>query len=260
MVIVYSKQHILRVFSSTHKIARVIDPEVDRALEPREDLPLWDWIDGMDLIRKERVQLEYFRSAYSSSIPETEFGKLWRAKESTLGALAELIAKHSRPVQVPIWKFAGRDCKRGSILRFLLNRVNAGADGPLATGHTSVGSLAARRDWSFVDAINVPFPGLLPPPMKISHRRLLPLHVRRVQVVLGSICITAALTSVSGIIIKATTAVLGGALLLAVLVIGMIICRKRLGIPKTAHYIFPGLGSFRELAISICADRGRDCG
>jgi hypothetical protein len=44
MIIVYTKEHILKVFACSHEIARVVDPAVDPGLEPREDLLLRDWI------------------------------------------------------------------------------------------------------------------------------------------------------------------------------------------------------------------------
>lgn len=44
MIIVYTKEHILKVFACSHEIARVVDPAVDPSLEPREDLLLRDWI------------------------------------------------------------------------------------------------------------------------------------------------------------------------------------------------------------------------
>ncbi|EHQ08648.1 hypothetical protein [Leptonema illini] len=255
MIIVYTKEHILKVFACSHEIARVVDPAVDPGLEPREDLLLRDWIEGMDLILDARVQLDHFRKAYSASIPETEFGNLWRSKDSTLGALADLIAEHSQPVHIPEWKFVGRECERGTILRFLLHSINSRSPQRIATGRTSLGFLAKGRDWSFVDAINIPFPGVLPPPVRVSHRRLQPVQVRVIQSAFSIVSVASGVAVVAAFLLKAPAAAIIGAFFLALSITSMILFRKQLGLASTVHYIFPGVRSLRELSLLICERR-----
>ncbi|WCL51160.1 hypothetical protein [Leptospira sp. GIMC2001] len=253
MKIVFSKDHLLKVFVSTYQITRVIDIEVDQFLNPTENTLLCDWIDGMDLIRKTNTQLDHYRNTFNSSIPETDFTKLWTSNTSTLGDLAEIISKHSEPMEISPWKFGGRQSKHGSILRFLLKKLNSFDSKKRITGTTSINTLAKKKDWFFVDKINTAFPGILPPPIFISHSKLVPIHIRRIQKFFLITLVALAIGLISSIFYNWIELFFAFVISLLALVISMLIYKRVIKIPKTDHYIFPGIGSMRTLVCIICS-------
>lgn len=245
MQIVYSRQKILKIFESTHAISCVIDPEVDPDLKPTEDLAFSEWIQGMDLIAKPRIQLQHYRNFFSSEITEVEFFRLWNDRRSTLRDLASLISIHSKPRSISDWKFAGKYCEKGTLLKYLISRIQKENQSRI-NGKTLINQLARQKDWSFVDHIHAVFPGSLPTPISVSHRTMLPFHVRFMEKFLALIAILALVGFVFLLIMKASYWVY--LLLTAIIAFtSMVVYQRVLRIPKTTHYIFPGIRSIREL-------------
>ena len=247
MRVEFTKDHILRVFAGAHAIAGAADPETDPHLAVSENLPLREWISGMDLIPEWKALHKAYNVSFNASVPKTDFRNLYYSKKSTIGDLAALLARYSTPINVPIWKFAGQPCRKGSVLRFVLRELET-ALGNRRRLHPqdALNGLAKSRDWSWVERLNCLFPGTLPAPTEISHFRLLPGAVRRPRQAGYAALAASPIIALVGYMISQPFLAVSGALALATSFLLLYMQRKILKLPKTRHHVFLGISTIRS--------------
>lgn len=245
LTIKYNKKHIIGVFKAAYAFASEFDPEVNDGLEITQDHLFVDWISDMDLIRKPDVQLNHYNTQFHAEVPAHEFKKLWSSKVSTLGDLAELIEKYSRPIPLAGFKFGGKYCETGTILRFLTLKMQAGAPA----------GLKIRPSTPFSQMFNQPeighfselmgfLPDAIKPPKRVYHWKILPRVLRLRYVVYTTFAAAAVLFGIYSFFWGVKFQALWAGLLFLLILVFLKFDKK---VKPQSHWIFKGNRNLREL-------------
>lgn len=246
MIIQFNPEHIIAVLKDLHRINSAFDSSMDGDLLVSSDLLLSEWVMGMDFEDNVKVLRDYFQSNFNAKIPDNEFRDLYHLEKSTLGNLSELIAVHSNPLEISNWKFGGKFCKRGTILKLIL-RLTAKETNSKVSPSNSLHQIIWKGSW-FTELIFL-FPNRLPTPKKINHEGLIPESIKtRNQSVLIGIAFSV-LGAFLGFFLKSPGIVLTAGSLAIILPVINAFYNKGIGVPsELEHIIFPGLGSLKQLA------------
>lgn len=179
MQVKFNREHILKIFAATHRLAAVFDPEVDPYIEVTDNLLFSDWVQAMDLIRDWHTQHAHFQKVYEAEIPADDYRKLYFDSQTTLGDLAQLIANNTKTIYVPPAVLGHKKCETGGTMKFLLRRMrHKSKSRKIINARDSLNYFLNADDMGPLEEINAYFPGALPEPKEVSHARLLPIHKR----------------------------------------------------------------------------------
>tara|TARA_Y100001937_G_C7038892_1_gene293668 strand:+ start:70 stop:849 length:780 start_codon:yes stop_codon:yes gene_type:complete len=252
MRITYTADHILDGLKRLQSIAGIVDPEVDEDLEFSDQTTIREWMAANDLIKDWRVQHQFFSRIFDAIIPADRFRATWLSKKSNLRDLAELLSECAPDSEFPSWRLGGIHCVQGSILKYIIARINRSQDIPFqVSGKTKWTQLTGLKDWDFVVALAYDFPEIIPIPHYIDHASLLPPKVRVIRSSIKWTGVASFLALFGAFFIGSIFgSAIFGATLLATIALD-IAYKRRVKLPSTNHIVFFGMTDLRGLAADI---------